>query len=168
MIYITPAVFALILISALRRGVPVYSAFTEGVKSGLDTVLSIFPPLLAIFTAVEMFKASGCMEAALSLLSPLTERLRIPTEIMPLVLLRPLSGSGAIGIYSDILAVHGADSLSGRLASVILGSTETTFYTLMVYFSQTGIKYTKRAIPAAVFGDIVSVAVGTAVCRIFF
>lgn len=121
-------------------------------------LVDIFPPLVAMLTAASMLRASGALDIAVSFISPLTEKIGLPGEVMPLVMIRPVSGSGSIGVLSGILNQCGADSFAGRLASVICGSTETTFYCLAVYFSKTRVKYIKRAVPCAVAGDIAGIA----------
>jgi spore maturation protein B len=149
-----PAIFAFILVFGLCKKVDVFSEFTNGVKEGLKTVYDIFPALFALVLSVGMFRASGGLALISSLLSPLTDLLGFPSEVMPLVLMRPFSGSGAVAIYESILGETGPDSYAGRVASVILGSSETTFYVIAVYFAATKIKKTRHALPAALAGDI--------------
>ncbi len=168
MSYIVPVIFLLIIIFALRKKIPIYSTFCDGVQWGMKTVIGIFPVLLAITTAVAMMRASGLMDIIIRLISPITDIFHIPSPVLPLALIRPISGGGALGILSDILKEYNPDSLIGIIASVIMGSTETTFYTLMVYFKNTRVKYTKHIIPAAVFGDIVGIIAGVAASTIFF
>ena len=139
---------------ALCRGVDVFGAMADGVMDGLRVVLKIFPSLLALLTAVYMLRASGLLDALTSLLSPLLGLLGIPAETAPLMLLRPISGSGALAVASDLIAQYGADSVIGRTAAVMLGSTETTFYVIAVYFGAAGIKRTRYAVPAALCADI--------------
>ena len=168
MSYSIPIFIFLIVTYALLKKTSVYDNFSEGAKNGLTTLFNIFPPLLAIMVSVAMLRESGALEALMRLLAPVTSCLGIGEDVMLLGIVRPLSGSGALGILGDILKNNGADSFSGLVASVIMGSTETTFYTLMVYFSKTKVKYTKRVIPAAVFGDIVGLLASIWVCKIFF
>lgn len=168
MSYAVPGFIILIVVYALFKKTSVYEGFADGAKNGVSTLFNIFPSMLAIMIGVATLRESGALEAFMKLLSPVTSFLGINNDVMLLGVVRPLSGSGALGILTDILKNHGADSFSGLAASVIMGSTETTFYTLMVYFSKTKVKYTKRAIPAAVFGDIVGLFVSVAVCKIFF
>ncbi len=168
MSYLVPGFIVIIVLYALLKKASVYEGFTQGVQSGVQTLFNILPALLAIMTGVSMLRASGALEWAMGFISPVTSLLGVEDDVMLLGLIRPLSGSGALGILGDILNTKGPDSFSGHLASVMMGSTETTFYTLMVYFSKTKVKYTKRAIPAAVFGDIVGVLTAIWVCKIFF
>lgn len=164
--YITPAVIALIIIIALSRKKAVYSDFIDGAGSGFCLLADIFPPLVAMLTAAAMLRASGALDIIINFISPFTEKLGLPSEIMPLVMIRPFSGSGAIGILSGVLNDHGADSLIGRLASVICGSTETTFYCIAVYFAKTRVKYVKRAVPCAVLADIAGIAAAVFALRV--
>lgn len=166
--YIIPLLMGMILCMALSRKVPVYTEFIAGAEEGMKTVIGIFPCLIAVLTAVSMLRASGAMSWILSAAAPLTNALHIPEDVMNLALIRPISGSGALGVLADLFKNNPPDSEAGRIASVMMGSTETTFYTLMVYFRRTQVKYTKRAVPAAVFGDIVGLLASVAVCKIFF
>lgn len=155
MIYVIPAIIILVLAAALRKKLPVYELFIEGVGEGMKIITGIFPPLLAVLTAAYMLRASGTLDLFVSLLSPIKNL--IPAEVMPLALIRPISGSGALGLLSEILNTHGADGEIGRLASVIMGSTETTFYCLCIYFAKTRVKHNLKAVPFAVVGDIVGI-----------
>ena len=155
MIYIIPAIIAIVLIAALAKKLPSYELFIDGAEEGMKIVAGIFPPLVAVLTAAYMLRASGTLDLIISFLSPITGF--IPADVMPLALIRPISGSGAIGILSEILNTHGADSEIGRIASVIMGSTETTFYCLCVYFAKTRVKHNLKAVPFAAAGDIVGI-----------
>ena len=155
MIYVIPLIIALILITAMIKKLPSYELFIDGVEDGMKIVLGIFPPLVAVLTAAYMLRASGTLDLIVSLLSPITNL--IPAEVMPLALIRPISGSGATGILTEILNNYGADSEVGRIASVIMGSTETTFYCLCVYFAKTRVKHNLKAVPFAAVGDIVGI-----------
>ena len=152
--YIIPIIIIAILAIALIRKTPAYETFVSGAEDGLKIVIGIFPALLAVLTAAAMLRASGTIDIIINALSPVTNLLHIPKEVMPLALIRPISGSGSIGILSDTLTAYGADSQVGRIASVIMGSTETTFYCLCVYFAKTRVKHSLRAVPFAVIGDI--------------
>lgn len=166
MIYITPSIIMIIIIFALSRKKEVYSDFIDGAGNGLVLIKDIFPPLVAVLTAASMLNASGAMDALISFISPVTEKIGLPPEVMPLVMIRPISGSGAIGVLSEILNDYGADSVIGKLASVICGSTETTFYCIAVYFAKTRVKSVKRAIPCAVIGDIAGIAAALLAVRL--
>ena len=149
-----PALLLVVSIVALGRRVDVYAALLEGGRSGLELVKSILPALVLLLTAVELLRASGAMEALTRLLAPAAAWLGIPPETLPLVLIRPLSGSGALALGAELMAAHGPDSLIGRTAAVMLGSTETTFYTVSIYFSAAGVRKSRYAIPAALVADL--------------
>ena len=166
--YIIPVILILIIFSGIIKKIPVYSVFCDGALEGMKTVMGIFPVIMAITMGVSMLKASGVMSYITGLLGNLLRPIGFPTEVLPLVLVRPLSGGGAMGVLTDILNEFHPDSFVGFFASVIMGSTETTFYTLMVYLKNTRVKYSKHIIPAAVFGDIVGVIVGLVCSTIFF
>lgn len=155
--YITPALIMIIIIVALSRHQAVYSDFISGASDGMRILADIFPPLVAMLVAASMLKASGAMDIFLDFISPVCDKIGIPKGVMPLVLIRPVSGSGSIGVLSDILNQYGADSLVGRMASVICGSTETTFYCLAVYFAKTRVKSVSRALPSAILGDLAGI-----------
>lgn len=155
--YITPIIIFLIVFAALSKKAPLYSLLTDGAEEGLKIVTGILPTLIMMLTAVSMFEESGALDFLISLLAPITKAFNIPKGAMPMILLRPVSGSGAFGVLSDIFSKLGPDSKAGMLSSVIMASTETTFYTLAVYFGATSVKNAKRAIPCAVIGDIAGV-----------
>ncbi len=166
--FVIPVIMILIIFKAHKSGVPVYTSFCSGVENGMKTVLGIFPVIVAITMAVSMMRASGLLEIVTGFIKPATDFLHIPEEVMPLALIRPVSGGGALGILSNILKQYSPDSRIGIIASIIMGSTETTFYTLMVYFKNTRVKYNSHIIPAAVFGDIVAVLAGVWASAIIF
>ncbi len=163
-----PAVMLTAALPALLRRGEVYSSLTEGFREGLSTVYRIFPPVAATLTAVYMLRASGGLEAMTGLLAPLLRALGIPPEAGGLLLLRPLSGSGALAFASELIARFGPDSPAGRYAAVMLGSTETTFYTVSVYFGTAGIKRTRHAIPAALVSDLAGALCAGIFVRLFF
>ena len=163
-----PGVMVLASAAVLLRGRPLYGPLTEGFREGLRTVYRIFPPVAATLTAVYMFRASGGLELLTGLLSPLLTRLGVPAEAAPLLLLRPLSGSAALAFASELLGRWGPDSLPGRYAAVMLGSTETTFYTVSVYFAAAGVRRTRHAIPAALVSDLTGALCAGIFVRLFF
>lgn len=166
--FAVPVMILLIFFAAFFKKVEVYQVFIDGAEDGMKTVIKIFPVITAILVAVAMLKESGTMNIIIKSISPLTDAVNIPSELVPLMLLRPVSGGGSLGILTDMLSQYGADSFIGRCASVIMGSTETTFYTLMVYFSATKAKYTRCTLPAAAAADILGMTAGVFVCRLFF
>ena len=156
---------ALALYGALR-GVDVFAAMTEGIAEGLRVLLRIFPAVAALLCAVYALRASGALDALTGLLAPAFRLLGIPAETAPLVLLRPISGSGALAVAGDIMARYGPDSLAGRTAAVMLGSTETTFYVIAVYFGAAGVKKTRWAIPAALCADFTGFVLSSLAARL--
>ena len=155
--YITPVFILIILFSCIKNKTPVYSSVIQGADDGLKMIFNLIPTMVVILSSVAMLRASGALDAAVGVVSPIFNFFNAPPEIIPMVIMRPISGSGSLGILSDMLGAYGADSRIGMLASVIMGSTETTFYTLAVYFGTAGIKNSKRVIPCAVIGDIAGV-----------
>lgn len=141
-------------LAGAARGTDVFSALTAGARRGLEVTARILPALVCLLPAVYMLRASGAADAFTALVSPVLARLGIPPETAPLLLLRPFSGSGALAVGGELLAEYGADSLVGRTAAVMLGSTETTFYVLAVYFGAAGVKKSRHAIPAALCADL--------------
>ena len=150
---------------ALRKRIDVYDALTAGASEGLLVLVRIAPSLIALLTAVYMLRASGALTLLTRLLTPVLERLGIPPETAMLLLVRPISGSGALAAASDIIQTYGADSRIGRTAAVMLGSTETTFYVLAVYFGACGIRRSRWAIPAAIAADVTGFVTAAALVR---
>lgn len=163
-----PLILGLCLLWGRLRNVEVFPALCDGAKDGLQTLLRIFPSLCALLPIIYMFRASGALDALISLLTPLLEQLGIPGDCGPLLLLRPMSGSGALAIGSTIFETHGPDSIVGRTAAVMLGSTETTFYVLAVYFGAAGIRRQGRALPAALTADLVGFVMSALTVHWFF
>ena len=152
---------------ALTKRQEVYPALLEGGLDGLKLLLSIAPALVMLLTAVYMLRASGAIDLLTQLLAPVSRLVGIPAETLPLVLLRPFSGSAALAVGADLMAVYGVDSLIGRTAAVMLGSTETTFYTISVYFGAAGVKKTRYAIPAALIADLTGFLAASLTARLF-
>jgi len=130
--------------------------------------VKIFPNLVCLLTAVYMLRASGALEAFANLLAPVFRVLGVPAELVPLMVVRPISGSGALAVGAELIEAHGADSLIGRIAAVMLGSTETTFYVIAIYFGAVGIRRTRHAIPAALIADVVGFFMAAWVVRLWF
>lgn len=151
--YVIPVFIALIMIIGLVGKVDVFGEFTEGAKENLKAAVSVLPALIALMTAIGMFKASGALDFISSVISPLTDFLGFPEECIPLAVIRPISGSGALAVFENILTDVSPDSFAGRVASVIIGSTETTFYTIAVYYGITKVKKTRQALPASLAAD---------------
>lgn len=151
---LTPLLLAVVSIVALRKGSDVYGLLTQGAAQGLQSLARIAPALVVLLTAVQMLRASGAIDLLTQWLAPAFTWLGIPAECAPLVLIRPISGSAALAVGAELISVYGADSLVGRTAAVMLGSTETTFYAISVYFGAAGVKNTRYAVPAALAADL--------------
>ena len=156
--YIIPSVIILILLFGIVRKVSVFDTFLEGAKEGLHSSVSILPSLVGLLMAVTMLKASGILDLFTQWIAPAASFLGFPPEVLPLALLRPISGSGSTALLTQIFDEYGPDSLIGWTASVMAGSTETTFYAIAVYFGATQVKKIRYAVPAALMGDFVGVA----------
>ena len=163
-----PLLLALAASWGLWKRVDVYDALTRGAADGLTVLFRVVPALVGLLTAVSMFRASGAMEFLSSLCGPVLELLGIPPETAPLLLVRPVSGSGALAVGSELMNTYGPDSYIGRVASVMLGSTETTFYTVAVYFGAAGIYKTRHTIPAALIADLTGFMASALAVRLFF
>lgn len=150
-----PGILALTACTALRRGENVYDAMTAGAAEGLKLLLTIIPSLVVLLSAIHMLRSSGALDALAETLSPALRVIGFPPETLPLVLVRPFSGSAALAIGADLMAEYGVNSLIGRTAAVMLGSTETTFYTVSVYFGAAGIRRSRYTIPAALVADFI-------------
>jgi len=158
-----PLLLAGVPLLAVARRVKVFPAFVEGAKGGFETAVRVIPPLVAVFVALGMLRASGAMDAAAAALAPVTDRLGIPASVLPLVLVRPLSGGAALGVVGDVLRAEGPQSYAGRLASVMAGSTETTFYVLAVYLGTVGVTRYRQALSAALLADLAGFAAAVVV-----
>ena len=165
---VLPLLLAAVAVYASGKRVNVYSALTRGAEEGLSVLLHIVPALVGLLSAVSMLRASGAMELLSRLCAPVLDRVGIPTETIPLMLIRPVSGSGALAVASDLMAAHGADSYIGRVAAVMMGSTETTFYTIAVYFGSAGILRTRHTVPAALAADFAGFLAAALTVRLFF
>ena len=153
--YIIPLILLLTALLALRKKKNTYDILLQGSSEGLKLVVTILPALILLLTAVHMLRASGAVELLSRFLSPVFSLFGIPSETAILVLIRPISGSAALAVGAELMAQYGVDSAIGRTVAVMLGSTETTFYTISVYFGAAGIKRTRYTIPAALFADFV-------------
>jgi spore maturation protein SpmA len=165
--WLIPMLISGLLIFGYLRGVKVYEALTDGAKEGFSTAVRIIPFMVAIFVAIGMFRASGAMEIMITILSPVTTAMGMPAEALAMALMRPLSGSGAFGLMSEIVN-QGPNSFLADLVSVIQGSTETTFYILAVYFGAVGIRRTRHALPAALCADAAGIIASVLVCNFWF
>lgn len=159
-----PFLFAFFPLVATLKGIPVYEEFVEGAKEGFSVTLRIIPFLVAILAAIAMFRAAGGIDLLGQLLGGLLSMIGVPTEILPLMMVRPLSGSGAMGVFSELARTHGGDSFIARLAGTIMGSTETTFYVIAVYFGSVAVRKTRHAVPAGLFAEMCGMAASVIVC----
>ena len=166
--YIVPLLLLACSILTLRKKEHTYDLLLQGGQEGLKLVVSLLPTLVILLTAVTMLRSSGAMELIGSLLSPVFRFFGIPEETALLVLIRPISGSDALAVGTELMAEHGVDSLVGRTAAVMLGSTETTFYTIGVYFGAAGIKKTRYTLPAALIADFTGFFMAALTVRLFF
>ena len=166
--YIVPLILAVTALAALHKRENAYDILTDGAKDGFRMMLTIAPSLVVLLSAVGMLRASGALEALCVCLSPALRLIGIPPETVLLLLVRPISGSAALAIGAELIASHGPDSPIGRTAAVMLGSTETTFYTISVYFGAWGIKKTRYAVPAALLADLVGFLAASWSIRLFF
>jgi spore maturation protein SpmA len=166
--WLFPLLIAALLLVGLGGRVRVYESAIAGAREGLEVAVRIVPYLVAILVAVAMFRASGALGLLISLIDPLTSLIGIPAEVLPMALLRPLSGSGAFGVMSEILMTYGPDSFVGYLASTLQGSTETTFYVLTLYCGAAGIRDVRHALIACLTGDLAGLLGATAACHLFF
>jgi len=152
-----PCMLSFILVYGWYKKVPVYETFIEGAKGGIVTTLKIMPHLVAMMVAITLFRESGALDLLLGLIEPLLTFFHIPPEIVPLALLRPLSGTGSLAVASDLIARYGPDSLIGRLAATMQGSTDTTLYVLTVYFGAVGVRHGAYALKVGLWSDLVGV-----------
>ncbi len=156
-LFSVPLMIALFVGFGLIRRVGVYDCFVEGAKDGLQSIVGIIPPLIGLMVAINMFRASGALELLSTALAPVLHFLHLPPDALPLALLRPISGSASTAIVTDIFQNLGPDSVAGKIASVMMGSTETTFYTVAVYFGAVGIKNSRHTLPSALTADTVGI-----------
>ena len=166
--YIVPILLLITCTLALGKRENAYDILLSGAKDGLEILLSIVPTLVLLLTAVSMLRASGAIDVISGFLSPVMTFFGIPPETAMLVLIRPISGSAALAVGAELMATHGPDSLVGRTVAVMLGSTETTFYTISVYFGAAGIKKTRYTVPAALFADFVGFFMASLTTKLFF
>lgn len=150
-----PMIILIITVNGLLEKQNIFDTFIEGAKEGLEIVIGIFPTLIGLFVAIGALRSSGVLDLVINILSPLTNAVNIPKEIMPLSILRPISGSASTAIAVDIMQTYGVDSLIGKIASTIMGSTETTIYTIAIYTSIVKIKKTRFVLLAGLAGDII-------------
>ncbi len=167
-LWILPVIIMAILIFALLKKIPVYETFIEGAKDGIQITVRIIPYLTAIIVAVAMFRASGLLEIISCVFAPVLKTIHLPADILPLAVVRSLSGSAALGIFSDIAKNNPVDSYTVKLGAIMLGSSETTFYVLSVYFGSVGIKKYRYALLTGLIADFIGIIAAIIVASIFF
>ena len=166
--WMLPALVAGLVLYGWVRKVRVYDSLVEGAKQGFDVALRIIPFLVAILVAIGMFRAAGGIDALVTVLGPVTSLIGMPAEVLPVAVLRPLTGSGSLGVAAETIQTYGPDSLIGYLASTVYGSTETTFYTLAVYFGAVGIRDTRHTLPACMLADVAGILAATFIVNLLF
>lgn len=163
-----PLVILIIIIEAIKNKIAVFDIFLKGATDGVEITLKIFPTLIGLFVAIGMLKDSGILDFITKVISPILNLIHFPGEVVPLALLRPISGSASMAVATNIIKSNGVDSFVGILASVIMGSTETTLYTIAVYTSSVKIKNTRGILIAALAADLTGILVSLVVCRFIF
>jgi spore maturation protein B len=163
-----PFLLVTIPLIGIIRKVKVYEVFIEGAKEGFEVAVKIIPFLVGILVAIGMFRGSGAMDLLTSALRPLAAATGFPAELVPLTILRSLTGSGSLAFTTDLIQTHGPDSLIARMAATMYGSTETTFYVLAVYFGAISVRKTRHAVPAALIADFVAAVATVAICLWMF
>ena len=163
-----PFLLAFFPMYAALRGIKVYEEFIEGAKDGFSVAVRIIPYLVAILVGIGMFRGGGGIDLLTRWLKPALDAVHFPTDLLPMALMRPLSGSGTLGLFSDLVKQLGPDSLIVRMAATIYGSTETTFYVVAIYFGSVGVHRTRHAVPAGLVADLVGVVASVIICRLVF
>lgn len=167
-VWAIPVFLALVPLYGAFKKVKVYESFVEGAQEGFKIAVRIIPYLVAILVAVGMLRGSGAIDMLAQGIGPVLGRIGFPVEILPVAILRPLSGSGSLGVVTELVQTHGPDSFLGRLAATAYGSTETTFYVLAVYFGSVGIKKARHAVLSGLVADTVALVMAVVVCRVAF
>ncbi|RSL32052.1 spore maturation protein [Salibacterium salarium] len=167
-LWIIPSLLLLVIVHAAIKKIPAYDSFVEGGKDGFQLAISLIPYLVGMMVAISVFRESGAMDLLLNALEPVLVLIGVPADIVPLALIRPISGTGALGMMSDLVSEHGPDSFIGRLASTMQGSTDTTLYVLTIYFGAAGIKNIGDALKVGLLADVVGVAASIIIVTIVF
>lgn len=163
-----PVLLSVILVYGLYKKIPVYESFISGAKQGFGTTIKIMPHLVAMMVAVTLFRESGVLDLIIKAINPLLAFINFPSEVVPLALLRSVTGSGSLAITSDLISQFGPDSLIGRLASTIQGSSETTLYVLTVYFGAVAIRNTKYALKVGLIADFIGIVASFIIVSLVF
>ena len=163
-----PIIILIIILCAIKEKINIFDTFLQGAEGGIKIVINLFPTLLGLFVAIGMLRSSGILDIIIKILEPITTIINIPSEILPLAILRPISGSSSIAIATDIMNNYGVDSKIGLIASVIMGSTETTIYTIAVYTSCINIKNSKQILGIALLGDFIGIITSVIICNLIY
>jgi spore maturation protein B len=166
--FVLPTLIVGFPLYGLYKGVRVYEVFVEGAKEGFNVAVTIIPYLIAILFAIGMFRASGAMDFLVDLLDPALALIGIPAEVVPMGLIRPLTGSGSAGLVADMIAQYGEDSILVKMVATMFGSTETTFYVIAVYFGAVNVRNTRHAVPAGLFADFIGFLASVYVVKLLF
>ena len=161
-----PIIIVIVIIYGLKEKQKVFDIFLDGAKEGMEIVIGLFPTLLGIFLAIGLLRDSGILDFIISIISPITNLLKVPSQILPLAMLRPISGSASMGIAVDIMEKYGVDSLIGKITSTIMGSTETTFYTIAIYTASVKIKKIRFVLVAALLADLAGMITSVIICQL--
>ena len=161
-----PMILILIILYGIKEKKKVFDLFLEGAKEGIKIVIELFPTLLGIFLAIGLLRNSGILDFVIQIISPVTNLLKIPNQILPLAMLRPISGSASMGVAVDIMQKYGVDSIIGKITSTIMGSTETTFYTIAIYTSCIKVKKIRFVLAAALLADLAGMITSVIICKI--
>lgn len=163
-----PLIMLVFLLAGYVKKVRVYEVFVEGAKEGFNIGVKIIPYLVAMLVAIAMFRASGAIDLLGGIISPLTNLISMPSEVLPMAFMRPLSGSGSLGVMTELMNTHGVDSLIGFISSTMYGSTETTFYVIAVYFGAVNIRNTRYALPAGLLADVAGLITAVFICNMLY
>lgn len=167
-VWAIPAIIVFIPLYAYVKKVPVYESFVDGAKDGFNTAIGIIPHLVGMMVAISVFRASGAMELLVNLIRPLVEAIGIPGEVLPLGILRPITGAGSLAYTTDLIQTYGPDSMIGRIASTVQGSTDTTLYVLTVYFGAIGIRNSRYALKVGLISDLIGFLSAVMICLLVF
>lgn len=165
---LVPLILLVIVVYGMIKGRKVYEWFLEGAKEGIQVCIRIFPALLAMMVAIKIFKEANLLELLNNLFAPVVNLIGLPKDLVPLVLIKPLSGSGALGIFTEIINTVGPDTRTGLIGSVIMGTTETIFYTITVYFGAIGVKKIRHTLWSAIMADMTAIIISILMVSLFF
>lgn len=166
--FVIPIIILIILAYGIKKGINVYATFIDGAKESFEMIFNIFPSILAMILGINIFINSGLINVIFNILKPIFDILKVPLEIIPMALMRPLSGSSSLAFLNNIFSSFGPDSLIGKICSIIQGSTDTTFYIVSLYFGSVGIKKTRYALWVGLFADLIGIVSSIIIAKLFF